>query len=90
MGSEQEVRDAVAELNYQIAEWRKIPVGPPIFVALVDPEAMVDKWREAQAPSAQAPSAQARLSSEAAAGSLPASRPDRSSRRRWWRRRQTR
>ena len=25
MGSEQEVRDAVAELNYQIVEWRRIP-----------------------------------------------------------------
>jgi hypothetical protein len=50
MRSEQEVRDAVAELNYQIVEWRKIPTGPPIFVALVDAEAMVAKWREARTP----------------------------------------
>jgi Domain of unknown function (DUF1992) len=48
LGSEQEVRDVVAELNRQIAEWRRIPQGPPIFVRLVDPEAMVARWRERQ------------------------------------------
>jgi len=85
MGSEQEVRDAVAELNYQIVQWRKIPIGPPIFVALVDSEAMVAKWREAQATSAPP-----RPSSEAAAGPPPAVTPDRSRRRRWWRQRQSR
>src|SRR5215469_10632561 len=44
-GSEQEVRDAVAELNEQIMEWRRLPIGPPIFVPLVDSDAMVGKWR---------------------------------------------
>ena len=52
LGSEREVRDAVDELNYQIKEWRKIPIGPPIFVPLVDAEAMVGKWREARHPPA--------------------------------------
>ena len=46
--SEQEVREAVAELNHRIKEWRRIPVGPPIFVPLVDEDVMVSKWREAR------------------------------------------
>jgi hypothetical protein len=57
--SEQEVRDAVAELNFQIKEWRRIPMGPPVFVPLVDEEALVRTWRDAQevttATSAPAP-----------------------------------
>jgi Domain of unknown function (DUF1992) len=44
--SEQEVRDVVAALNRQIVEWRRIPQGPPIFVRLVDAEAMVARWRD--------------------------------------------
>ncbi len=47
LGSEQEVRDAVAELNGRIMEWRRIPVGPPVFVPLADEEALVFRWREA-------------------------------------------
>ena len=46
--SEQEVREAVAELNHRIKEWRRIPVGPPIFVPLVDEELMLSSWREAR------------------------------------------
>jgi hypothetical protein len=48
--SEQEVREAVAELNRQIKEWRRIPVGPPIFVPLVDEDRAVAAWREAHTP----------------------------------------
>jgi hypothetical protein len=48
MRSEQEVRDAVAALNQEIMEWRRIPVGPPIFVPLVDEDKMVGLWRDAQ------------------------------------------
>jgi len=84
MRSEQEVRDAVAELNYQIVEWRKIPIGPPIFVALVDAEAMVAKWREARVPP---PSSG--FPPPTAARSV-ALRPDGHRRRRWWRRQQAR
>jgi hypothetical protein len=48
MHSEEEVREAVGELNHQIREWRRIPLGPPIFVPLVDEDAMVSRWRAAQ------------------------------------------
>jgi hypothetical protein len=47
MDSEQEVRAAVSELNRRIAEWRRIPVGPPIFVPLVDKDEMVRRWQAA-------------------------------------------
>jgi hypothetical protein len=77
--SEQEVRDAVAELNDRIMEWRRLPIGPPIFVRLVDSEAMVAKWRtERPEPSA------------ATAGTVAQPRDagaeTRRGRRRWWRR----
>ena len=49
LGSEEEVRSAVAELNRQIAEWRRIPHGPPIFVRLIDADAMVTQWRDRRA-----------------------------------------
>jgi Domain of unknown function (DUF1992) len=45
--TEQEVRDLVAELNHRIKEWRLIPVGPAIFVPLVDEDAMVAAWHHA-------------------------------------------
>jgi hypothetical protein len=45
--SEQEVRQLVAELNEQITEWRRISLGPPIFLPLVDEELMVARWRDA-------------------------------------------
>ncbi len=49
MGSEQEVRDTIGDLNRRILEWRRIPVGPPVFVRLVDKDEMVGRWRAAQA-----------------------------------------
>jgi hypothetical protein len=80
LGSEQEVRDVVADLNHRIMEWRKIPIGPPIFVPLVDEEKMLSRWREHQpAASAEPPVADARPASAA-----------RSARPRWWRRRRSR
>jgi hypothetical protein len=82
--SEQDVREAVAELNHRIMEWRRIPLGPPIFVALVDEDAMLAAWRAVQpAPSAPEPAeppAPAAPQQEAAAGV-------RVGRSRWWRRR---
>jgi hypothetical protein len=45
--SEQLVRDAVAELNQQILDWRRLPLGPPVFVPLIDVEAMVGQWHAA-------------------------------------------
>jgi hypothetical protein len=77
--SEQEVRGVVAELNHRIKEWRRIPVGPPIFVPLVDEDAMVAAWREAHPP-------------PSSATSPPTVSPDppESSRIRWRRRRRPR
>jgi len=79
LGSEQEVRDVVADLNARIMEWRKIPIGPPIFVPLVDEEKMLSRWRERPPETAPGPPA------SPAAGAGPA-RAARSARPRWWRR----
>ena len=69
--SEREVRELVTGLNQRIMEWRRIPVGPPVYLRLVDEDAMVARWREAHpGPSSPAP-----------AGPGPASPPSR-----WWRR----
>lgn len=46
--SEAEVREVVAELNQRILDWRRIPVGPPVFVPLADEEMMVSRWRAGQ------------------------------------------
>jgi hypothetical protein len=42
--SEQQVREVVAELNDRIMQWRRLPIGPPIFVPLVDADAIVAGW----------------------------------------------
>jgi DnaJ homologue, subfamily C, member 28, conserved domain len=51
LGSEQEVRDAAAELNQQIIQWRRIPEGPPVYLRLVDEDTLVRKWHDARASS---------------------------------------
>jgi hypothetical protein len=72
--SEQAAREAVAELNERIMKWRRLPLGPPIFVPLVDEEAIVGRWRDANARPAPAQV-------------QPADRTDESpARRGWWRR----
>jgi len=48
MRSEQEVREAVTNLNQRIRDWRRFPLDSPIFVALVDEAAMVSRWQQAQ------------------------------------------
>jgi Domain of unknown function (DUF1992) len=45
--AEASVRAAAAELNERIMNWRRIPLGPPIFVPLVDEEALVRAWHDA-------------------------------------------
>jgi len=77
--SEQEVREVVAGLNRRILAWRRIPEGPPVYLPLVNEEAMVARWRDAQHPDAQ----------PGAARPAPAGPPARdvpSSRLRWWHR----
>lgn len=75
--SEQEVRDVVARLNRQIVEWRRIPEGPPIYLSLVDADALVSKWHDARAPASPSP----------APAPAPAPPPGPSPRPRWWHRR---
>jgi DnaJ homologue, subfamily C, member 28, conserved domain len=47
--SEAAVRAAAADLNRRILDWRRIPVGPPVYVRLCDEEALASAWREARA-----------------------------------------
>src|SRR5580700_3918264 len=47
MRSEAEVRETFGDLNRRIIEWRRIPVGPPIHVRLVNTDEMVARWRAA-------------------------------------------
>jgi hypothetical protein len=47
--SEAEVREAAADLNRRIVEWRRIPVGPPIHVRLVNADDLVERWRTGRA-----------------------------------------
>jgi hypothetical protein len=80
LGSEIEVREAVAELNRQIMEWRRIPLGPPIFVPLVDEDAMLSRWREGQ-PRASPASSGSNVSQETTSPQPARSRWRRRSRR---------
>jgi hypothetical protein len=69
------VREVVKGLNRRIVEWRRIPDGPPVYLRLVDQDAMVTRWRDARAgPPAPAPVA------------TPDTDPP-PRRSRWWRRR---
>jgi len=74
LDSEDDLRAAVGELNGRILEWRRIPVGPPVFVSLVDEADLLARWRELHPAGAGPPPAPP----------PPAPRP----RRRWpfWRR----
>jgi hypothetical protein len=81
--SEAEIREVAADINRRIVEWRRIPVGPPIHVRLVNADDLVARWRAARATSA-APAPAAPPSTPA-----PRDRPRRPSwRRREWRRRE--
>jgi hypothetical protein len=57
--SEAALRAAVADLNRRITDWRRIPVGPPVYVKLADEEALVAAWRQARARPAAADAAAA-------------------------------
>jgi len=69
--TERAVREAVAELNERIMDWRRLPLGPPIFVPLVDEELMVGRWRDGQSETARPDP-----------GDQADGRP--AARRRWW------
>src|SRR6202012_4046719 len=77
--SEQEVREAVAELNTRILDWRRNGTeGPPIPVPLVKEDRAVAAWQEARSAAHQAPDTR-----EPAPGPEPGPPP--ASRRPWWR-----
>jgi hypothetical protein len=77
--SEQEVRDAVAELNARILDWHRNGTGgPPIPVPLVKEDQAVAAWHEARAAHPPVPQAPAVPDTSPVPG-----KP----RRRWWRRR---
>jgi hypothetical protein len=59
MSSEAEVRETFGDLNRRIVEWRRIPVGPPIHVPLVNIDEMVARWRAARAAKATQPAERA-------------------------------
>lgn len=80
--SEAAVRAAAADLNRRILDWRRIPVGPPVYVKLADAEALAAAWRQAREPAV----AQRR---EQATGDAPAT-PGRRPARRWLPRRRAR
>ena len=54
------MRSAVSNLNRRIVQWRRVPIGPPIFVRLVNSDEMVARWRQAQAATRTRPAATAR------------------------------
>jgi hypothetical protein len=82
MRSEAEVRETFGDLNRRIVDWRRIPVGPPIHVRLVNTDEMVGRWRAARA--AKAATASERPEAAVAGQS---SREDRPARRQSWLRR---
>jgi hypothetical protein len=81
--SEAEVREAAADLNRRIVEWRRIPLGPPVHVRLVNADDLVDRWRAAS----RAREAAGRAA-RAAAAPPPAAPSSPRARRRWLRRRE--
>jgi hypothetical protein len=83
--SEAEVREAAADLNRRIVEWRRIPLGPPVHVRLVNADDLVARWRAARrAREAPGRPAGAALDPSAERVPSPGPRP----RRLRWRRRQ--
>jgi len=76
--SERAVREVVRELNRRILEWRRAPVGPPVYLRLVDEDALTARWREAH-PRPPGPA-------QAVRGPAPAVRGRAQPRPRWWRR----
>jgi len=78
--SEAEVREAAADLNRRIVEWRRIPLGPPIHVRLVNADDLVARWRAARASRPARPSP-----SQPPAPPQPPAPRARGRRRGWWR-----
>jgi Domain of unknown function (DUF1992) len=80
--SEAEVREVAADINRRIVEWRRIPVGPPIHVRLVNADDLVTRWRAATRarPAAGPPPSGGPVPGASAGPAVGAT-----GRRRWWR-----
>lgn len=76
LGSEEDVRAVVRDLNQRIAAWIRRPSGPRVVVAPVDPEPLVERWRAENKETATAAG-----TDQAASGQVPSRRV------RWWHRR---
>jgi Domain of unknown function (DUF1992) len=50
--SEGEIREVAGDINRRIVEWRRIPVGPPVHVRLVNADDLVARWRAARSAEA--------------------------------------
>src|SRR6202046_1462235 len=82
--SEEEIREVAGDINRRIVEWRRIPVGPPIHVRLVNADDLVARWRAARGTSGSADWTPADASS--ATSQPPQASPGTRPRRpRWWR-----
>ena len=55
LATEQQVRAEAAELNRQIIQWRRIPEGPPVYLRLIDADALASRWRAAHPEQPPAP-----------------------------------
>lgn len=78
-GSERDLREAATELNRRILAWRRIPVGPPVFVPLLDVAELVADWRQAREAVKAREAVDAR-EAQTARGTQPVRE------RNWWRR----
>jgi hypothetical protein len=93
--SEEEVREVASDINRRIVEWRRIPVGPPIHVRLVNADDLVARWRAARrgrpasvGPMPGQPAVVGSAGSAAPTAEPPQPPPGAQTRRpRWWRRR---
>ena len=95
--SEAEIREVAGDINRRIVEWRRIPVGPPIHVRLVNADDLVARWRAATSArkTPARPPAAGPVSGASAAGRGPGSQAAQSQgpraggtrAPRWWRRR---
>lgn len=83
--SEREVREVVEDLNDRIKALRRLPEGPPVFVRLVDPQAMVALWHQRRADRQEADAATGQTATGQASTGQAA--PPSARRPRWWRRR---
>jgi hypothetical protein len=86
-GSEAEVREAAADLNRRVAEWRRIPLGPPVHVRLVNADDLVRRWRAARSAATRGGTGQPGTTAPSGPDQPAAARDcEPSGRRRWWRR----